>query len=55
MGFLKVLTLIFVVLKLTGTITWAWFWVISPMIPALAIYVLLFGTTILGIIVAIFK
>lgn len=38
MGFLETLTLIFVVLKLTGVVAWSWFWVLSPMIPALLLY-----------------
>lgn len=31
MTFLEVLTLIFVVLKLTKTIAWSWLWVLSPL------------------------
>lgn len=31
-GFLTLLTLLFIGLKLTGHITWSWFWVLSPMI-----------------------
>ena len=46
MGFLEVLTVVFVVLKLTGHIVWSWFWVISPMYPALLIYVLWFASLI---------
>ena len=30
MGIISVLTLIFVVLKLTGLIDWSWVWVLSP-------------------------
>lgn len=30
MNILEVLTLIFIVLKLCGVITWNWFWVLSP-------------------------
>jgi hypothetical protein len=30
MGFASVLTLIFVVLKLVGVISWSWWWVLSP-------------------------
>lgn len=29
-GFLDLLTLMFVGLKLTGHITWSWIWVLSP-------------------------
>jgi hypothetical protein len=31
-GFLSLLTIAFIVLKLTGHIDWSWFWVLSPMI-----------------------
>lgn len=31
MGFLEVLTIVFVVLKLMGTIDWSWWWVTSPL------------------------
>lgn len=30
MGILEVLTVVFVVLKLVGTISWSWWWVLSP-------------------------
>jgi hypothetical protein len=47
MGFLELLTLIFIVLKLTGVIAWSWFWVLAPMIPAILLYsalILFYGT-----------
>jgi hypothetical protein len=31
-GFLGLLTILFIGLKLTGYITWSWFWVLSPII-----------------------
>lgn len=31
MGLLSLLTVAFVVLKLTGFIDWSWWWVISPL------------------------
>lgn len=31
LGIVSVLTIIFVVLKLTGTIAWSWWWVLSPL------------------------
>lgn len=40
MGFFEVLTLIFVVMKLTGVIAWSWWWVFSPLLPAICIYIL---------------
>ena len=39
MGVCELLTVIFVVLKLTGNIAWSWWWVISPMY----IFMLLYG------------
>ena len=31
LGLTSILTIIFVVLKLVGTITWSWWWVFSPL------------------------
>ncbi len=31
-GFFGLLTIAFIVLKLTGFISWSWFWVLSPLI-----------------------
>lgn len=30
-GFVGLLTLVFIVLKLTGVIAWSWWWVLSPL------------------------
>ena len=30
-GFAGALTIVFIVLKLVGTINWSWWWVLSPM------------------------
>lgn len=30
-GFLPLLTIVFIVLKLTHLITWSWLWVLSPL------------------------
>lgn len=40
MGFLEILTLIFITLKLFGVITWSWWLVLLPEIVAGVIYVL---------------
>ena len=42
MGILEVLTVIFVVLKMTGNIDWSWFWVFSPLILVYGTVILLF-------------
>lgn len=50
MGFTEVLTIVFIVLKLIGTITWSWWLVLLPEIIAGAFYILvlclLINTTI---------
>lgn len=39
-GFLGVLTIVFIVLKLCNVITWSWFWVLSPtIIPLIILFV----------------
>lgn len=43
LGILEILTIVFVVLKLTGIIAWSWWWVLSPFL----------GGTVLGLIVGI--
>ena len=30
-GFVYLLTIVFIVLKLIGTISWSWWWVLSPL------------------------
>lgn len=40
-----VLALIFIVLKLTGTIAWSWLWVVSPVFIELGLQVLFVGLT----------
>lgn len=47
--FLAILALIFITLKLTGHITWSWFWVLAPLwIPAaIGLALLLTGLTLL--------
>jgi ABC-type antimicrobial peptide transport system permease subunit len=45
-GFFGLLTIVFIVLKLTGYIDWSWFWVISPILVPIT-----FGIGLLIIIV----
>lgn len=43
-GFVELLTIVFVVLKLCGIINWSWWWVISPIwISAIIFMVVLIG------------
>jgi hypothetical protein len=39
MGFTEILTLIFIVLKLTHQIDWSWWWVLSPELFVIVLYV----------------
>jgi hypothetical protein len=43
-GFFSILTLIFITLKLTGHITWSWWWVLAPTwIPLALVLLIIFG------------
>lgn len=41
MGFIELLTLVFIVLKLIGVITWSWWIVLSPMLITTAIVIVI--------------
>lgn len=49
MGFTEVLTIIFVLLKVFGVITWSWWIVFAPEIIALVLYLVICICTIVGI------
>jgi len=40
-GFGGLLTIVFITLKLIGTITWSWWWVLSPLWMPLAVVLLI--------------
>ena len=46
-GFLGLLTLLFIGLKLTGYITWGWIWVLSPLWIPISIALVLLSAVIL--------
>ncbi|QQV89559.1 putative membrane protein [Proteus phage SJ_PmiM] len=48
-GFLQILTLIFVVLKLVGTIAWSWWWVLAPLWIGAGIWLLVFIITVVAL------
>lgn len=48
MGILEALTLIFVCAKVFGAVDWPWLVVFSPMIGAVALYVLLVLAAVVG-------
>lgn len=41
-GFVGLLTIVFIVLKLMGYITWSWMWVLSPLWISFGIWVVVF-------------
>ena len=47
-GFVGLLTIAFVVLKLTGYIDWSWWWIVSPILITLIVALL---ALVVGIIV----
>ena len=53
-GFVGLLTIVFIVLKLTNVIAWSWWWVLSPLWISAALFVLflLVGFIILWIVEA---
>lgn len=57
-GFLDLLLILFIGLKLTGHIDWSWFWVMSPIwVTVCLIMVFLLGfffTTLIAAIISIF-
>ena len=46
MGILEVITIVFVVLKLVGVITWSWWTVFIPMYIAVVWYAIIIGLQI---------
>lgn len=48
LSFIDLLTLAFIVLKLTGFIDWSWIWVLSPMWILLIIAIIVIAFTMLG-------
>lgn len=55
-GIVGVLTIVFVVLKLVGTISWSWWWVLSPLWIATGLWIVLvlifgIGALLIGAVV----
>ncbi|MGN6223689.1 hypothetical protein [Pseudoxanthomonas sp.] len=38
-GFAGLLTIAFITLKLTGVIAWSWWWVLSPMLICIGLFI----------------
>jgi hypothetical protein len=51
-GFSGLLTLVFIVLKLCGAITWPWIWVLSPIWIGLVLLVAFLGLALLIAVLA---
>jgi ABC-type antimicrobial peptide transport system permease subunit len=49
-GFIGLLTIAFVVLKLTKVIAWSWLWVLSPLWIAVGIFII---AMLAGVIIAV--
>lgn len=47
-GFAGVLTIVFVVLKLTDVIAWSWVWVLSPLWISFCLGLLILGCVLLA-------
>jgi hypothetical protein len=55
-GVCDILLVVFIVLKLVGSITWSWWWVLSPLwIPVLVIFAIAIIVGIVWGIIAIFN
>lgn len=48
-GFGGLLTIVFIVLKLTDVISWSWWWVVSPVLIPLGLGAVICAVGILGI------
>jgi len=48
-GFVGLLTIVFIILKLTGIIAWSWFWVLSPLIFGFALWLILIIIVIIAV------
>jgi len=50
-GFLGLLALLFITLKLTGFIDWSWWWVLSPLWIPTSIALLIFVVMLIGVVI----
>ena len=47
MGIVSILTIIFIVLKITNKITWPWIWVLSPIWITFILVVIIFSIVLI--------
>ena len=50
-GFAGLLTLLFVALKLTGHVSWPWFWIVSPLLIQMALGLVIVAVAALAVVV----
>ena len=48
LGIVSILTIVFIVLKLSGVIKWHWIWVLSPIWISAVIVVAVFSVILIG-------
>lgn len=53
MGIAEVLTVVFIVLKLTDVITWSWWLVLLPAIISFSIYIFILVVKLIMVIIAV--
>jgi uncharacterized membrane protein YhdT len=55
-GFTGLLTIVFIVLKLTGVVNWSWWWVLSPMyIPIVLLLLVLLVIALIAGLISIYE
>ena len=50
-GFGGAVTIVFITLKLVGTISWSWLWVLSPLWIPLAVFIGIAAVCVFGVLV----
>jgi hypothetical protein len=50
-GFLGMLAIVFIVLKLTETIAWSWWWVLAPLWMPFALFILIVAVMAIGAVI----
>jgi len=56
LGFLQILTVVFIILKILEKITWSWLWVLSPLwMPWIVILAFIFIVLIIVVLFKIFR
>ena len=51
-GFCGILTIVFIVLKLTGNIAWSWWWVLSPIWISILLTIGILGIVVVATLVS---